>query len=191
MASKHRYIVLAVLGIAAASGAAWWLQRPAQAPRAEPAAAAGATSPAGGSNSGGAAGASRGGQPGGPARPVAVETVPVRQMALRDDAEAVGSLKSRQSVVLRPEVSGRITQLNFRDGERVRKGQLLVQFDDQLQRAQIQQSKAEMSIAQANHKRNQELVAQGFISQRSSMKAPPTSRSHRPSSPWPKPLPRA
>ncbi|AOG23787.1 efflux RND transporter periplasmic adaptor subunit [Acidovorax sp. RAC01] len=167
MASKHRYIVLAVLGIAAASGAAWWLQRPAQAPRAEPAAAAGATSPAGGSNSGGAAGASRGGQPGGPARPVAVETVPVRQMALRDDAEAVGSLKSRQSVVLRPEVSGRITQLNFRDGERVRKGQLLVQFDDQLQRAQIQQSKAEMSIAQANHKRNQELVAQGFISQRS------------------------
>lgn len=167
MASKYRYIVLAVLGIAAASGAAWWLQRPAQAPRAEPAATALGASPAGGSTSGGATGTSRGGQPGGPARPVAVETVPVRQMALRDDAEAVGSLKSRQSVVLRPEVSGRITQLNFRDGERVRKGQLLVQFDDQLQRAQIQQSKAEMSIAQANHKRNQELVAQGFISQRS------------------------
>ncbi|WP_440108948.1 efflux RND transporter periplasmic adaptor subunit [Acidovorax sp. BL-A-41-H1] len=167
MASKHRYIILAILGIAAASGAAWWLQRPGQALRAEPAVAAGANSPSGGSPSGGAAGASRGGQPGGPARPVAVETVQVRQMALRDDAEAVGSLKSRQSVVLRPEVSGRITQLNFRDGERVRKGQLLVQFDDQLQRAQIQQSKAEMSIAQANHKRNQELVAQGFISQRS------------------------
>ena len=32
---------------------------------------------------------------------------------------------------------------------------------------QIQQSQAELSIAQANHKRNQELVAQGFISQRS------------------------
>ena len=88
-------------------------------------------------------------------------------MALRDDAEAVGSLRSRQSVVLRPEVSGRITQLNFRDGERVRRGQVLVQFDDQLPRAQVQQSQAELSIAQANHKRNQELVAQGFISQRS------------------------
>lgn len=88
-------------------------------------------------------------------------------MALRDDAEAVGSLRSRQSVVLRPEVSGRITQLNFRDGERVRRGQVLVQFDDQLPRAQVQQGQAELSIAQANHKRNQELVAQGFISQRS------------------------
>ena len=96
-----------------------------------------------------------------------VEATAVRQMALRDDAEAVGSLRSRRSVVLRPEISGRITQLNFRDGQRVHKGQLLVQLDDQLPRAQVQQSRAELSIARANHKRNQELVAQGFISQRS------------------------
>jgi membrane fusion protein (multidrug efflux system) len=60
-----------------------------------------------------------------------------------------------------------VTQLNFRDGERVRKGQLLVQFDDQLQLAQVKQSKAELSIAMANHKRNQELVEQNFISKRS------------------------
>lgn len=96
-----------------------------------------------------------------------VEATAVRQMALRDDAEAVGSLRSRRSVVLRPEISGRITHLNFRDGQRVHKGQLLVQLDDQLPRAQVQQSRAELSIARANHKRNQELVAQGFISQRS------------------------
>lgn len=69
--------------------------------------------------------------------------------------------------MIRPEVSGRITQLNFSDGQRVRKGQVLVQFDDQLPRAQIQQSQAELSIAQANQKRNQELVAQNFVSQRS------------------------
>ncbi|WP_010457947.1 efflux RND transporter periplasmic adaptor subunit [Acidovorax radicis] len=157
MASKNKYIVFAVIGIAAASGAAWWLQKPAQPPRSESSApGAGGNAPAGAAAKGGGAG-----------RPVAVEAVAVRQMALRDDAEAVGSLKSRQSVVLRPEVSGRITALNFRDGERVRRGQVLVQFDDQLPRAQVQQSQAELSIAQANHKRNQELVAQGFISQRS------------------------
>ena len=159
MASKNRYIVFAVIGIAAASGAAWWLQKPGQTPRTE--ASGGAPG-----NGVAASGAARGG-PQGAGRPVAVEVVAVRQMALRDDAEAVGSLRSRQSVVLRPEVSGRITQLNFRDGERVRRGQVLVQFDDQLPRAQVQQSQAELSIAQANHKRNQELVAQGFISQRS------------------------
>ena len=86
---------------------------------------------------------------------------------MTDDTQAVGSLRSRRGVVLRPEVSGRITQLNFTDGQRVKKGQVLVQFDDQLPQAQIQQSMAELSIAQANQKRNQELVAQNFVSQRS------------------------
>ena len=86
---------------------------------------------------------------------------------LTDDTQAVGSLRSRRGVVLRPEVSGRITQLNFTDGQRVRKGQVLVQFDDQLPLAQVAQSQAELSIAQANQKRNEELVAQNFVSQRS------------------------
>ena len=155
MASKNKYLVFAVIGIAAASGASWWLQKPAQPPQRAEAGAGGAGAPAGGGATAGAG------------RPVAVEAVTVRKMALPDDADAVGSLKSRQSVMLRPEVGGRITQLNFHDGQRVRRGQVLVQLDDQLPRAQIQQSQAELSIAQANHKRNQELVAQGFISQRS------------------------
>ena len=88
-------------------------------------------------------------------------------MRLTDDTQAVGSLRSRRGVVLRPEVSGRITQLNFTDGQRVKKGQVLVQLDDQLPLAQVQQSQAELSIALANQKRNQELVSQNFISQRS------------------------
>ena len=44
---------------------------------------------------------------------------------------------------------------------------MLVQFEDQLQQAQLSQAKAELSIAEANHKRNQELVTQNFISKRS------------------------
>ncbi|GAB3358244.1 efflux RND transporter periplasmic adaptor subunit [Giesbergeria sinuosa] len=91
----------------------------------------------------------------------------VRTVTLRDEVQAVGSLRSRRSVVLRPEVSGRIMALHFRDGALVRQGQLLAQLDDQLPKAQVQQAQAERSIAQANHQRNQELVAQGFISQRS------------------------
>lgn len=152
MVSKFLYPVIAAVGIVAASGAAWWYQNKTPAATNRESA-----SPA----SGGAPAA------GGPARPVTVEVAKVQVMKLTDDAQAVGSLRSRQGVMLRPEVSGRITQLNFRDGERVRKGQLLVQFDDQLQLAQIKQSQAELSIAQANHKRNQELLAQNFVSQRS------------------------
>jgi len=145
MASKAIYSVIAAVGIAAASGAAWWYQRQPAKAAAEPPAGAAA----------------------GAARAPAVEVARVELMSLADDAQAVGSLRSRQSVVLRPEVSGRVTQLNFRDGDRVRRGQLLVQLDDQLPLAQVQQAQAELSIAQANHKRNQELVEQNFISKRS------------------------
>ncbi len=146
MASKAIYSVVAVLGIAGLSGAAWWYQN--RTPGTARAAGAGqAQSAAGGAPT--------------------VEAGKVVLMKLVDDAQAVGSLRSRRSVVLRPEVSGRITQLNFTDGQRVRKGQVLVQFDDQLPLAQVQQSQAELSIAQANQKRNQELVAQNFVSQRS------------------------
>jgi membrane fusion protein (multidrug efflux system) len=96
-----------------------------------------------------------------------VEVAKVESMTLVDETQAVGSLRSRQGVMLRPEVGGRVKQIFFDDGQRVRKGQLMVQFEDQLQQAQLAQSKAELSIAEANHKRNQELVAQNFISQRS------------------------
>jgi membrane fusion protein (multidrug efflux system) len=96
-----------------------------------------------------------------------VEVAKVESMSLVDETQAVGSLRSRQGVMLRPEVGGRVKQILFSDGQRVRKGQLMVQFEDQLQQAQVAQARAELSIAEANHKRNQELVAQNFISQRS------------------------
>lgn len=95
-----------------------------------------------------------------------VELATARAERVQDAAQAVGSLRSRQGVMLRPEVAGRVVQLNFADGQRVQRGQLLVQLDDRLARAQVQQARAGLGIAQSNHQRNQELVAQGFISAR-------------------------
>jgi len=149
MASKVIYTVIAAAGIAAAGGAAWWYQKPS-------------------SNASNGSSAAQGpASPGAAARPPSVEAARVELAQLADEARTVGSLRSRRGVVLRPEVGGRITQLNFTDGQRVKKGQLLVQLDDQLAQAQVMQGQAELSIAQANQKRNQELVAQNFISQRS------------------------
>lgn len=149
MASKPLYTVIAVAGIAAASGAAWWYQNKPSQPAATAEGGAAASAPAGGAS--------------GSTRAPAVEVARVEVTRLTDDAQAVGSLRSRQSVVVRPEVSGRVTQLNFRDGQRVKRGQVLVQLDDQLPMAQVLQARAELSIARANHKRNQDLLAQNFI----------------------------
>ena len=86
-------------------------------------------------------------------------------LTLTDEVQAVGSLKSAQGVVLRPETSGRIARLGFADGARVTKGQLLVQLDDALQQAQLKQAEAQSSIARTNLQRSRELLAQNFVSQ--------------------------
>ena len=143
MAYQKKYALIAVVGVCVASGVAWWAQRPASVEQVA------AAAPAGGGKA------------------PAVEVAKVTSITLVDETQSVGSLRSRQGVMLRPEVAGRVSKILFNDGQRVRKGQLLVQFDDQLQAAQVSQAKAEMSIAAANHKRNQELVAQNFLSKRS------------------------
>ena len=149
MAYKKKYAVMALVGVGVASGVAWWLQN-------KPGPSADASKPA---VSAGAAS--------GPAKAAAVEVAKVDTMTLVDETQAVGSLRSRQGVMMRPEVGGRVKHIFFSDGQRVRKGQVMVQFEDQLQQAQVSQAKAELSIAEANHKRNQELVTQNFISKRS------------------------
>lgn len=161
MASKAIYSAVAVVGIAAAAGAAYWYQNKPTGP--QEITAAGATSAASGGASapGGAAqNAQRGG--GLPS----VEVAKVEASRLQDDAQAVGSLRSKQNVMLRPEVSGRVQTLGFTDGGRVRRGDVIVQLEDGLQRAEVRQAEAQMSIARANLKRNQELVAQNFVAQR-------------------------
>ena len=95
-----------------------------------------------------------------------VEVAKVKAVRLQDDAQAVGTLRSRQSVTLKPEVSGRVARIAFADGAQVKTGQLLVQLDDTLQRAELSQAQAQLSIARANLKRNQELVAQNFVATR-------------------------
>ncbi|MDH5538689.1 MAG: efflux RND transporter periplasmic adaptor subunit [Rhizobacter sp.] len=94
-----------------------------------------------------------------------VETGKVEVMDLRDETQAVGTLRSRQGVMLRPETPGRIAALGFKDGQAVKRGQLLVQLDDTLQQAQLLQAKAQASIARTNLQRNRELMAQNFVSQ--------------------------
>ncbi|MBI5721580.1 MAG: efflux RND transporter periplasmic adaptor subunit [Burkholderiales bacterium] len=166
------YTGVAVAGIALAGTAAWWLQRPvaASAGSADAMARADAGAPGGARASGAGSNAPAGGAPGpggspGPAATAPVEVALAETITIVDDVQAVGSLKARQGVMVRPEVSGRIARLGFVDGQAVRQGQLLVQLDDTLQRAQLQQAKAQASIARTNLQRSRELLAQNFVSQ--------------------------
>lgn len=97
---------------------------------------------------------------------VTVEVAKVVGMKLQDEINAAGAIQSNQSVMLRPEVAGRIVKLNFADGQTVKKGQVLVALDSAVNRAEVQQAQAELSIAKANFRRNAELAQQKFIAER-------------------------
>jgi membrane fusion protein (multidrug efflux system) len=162
MASRALYSIVAAVGIGVASAAAWWYQSRPQGPT-EITAQAGSAAP---QRAGGAAPAPAGAASAAAPRAAGVEVAKAERARLQDDAQSVGTLRSRQSVMLRPEVAGRVREIGFADGSVVRKGQVLVQLDDTLQRAEIKQAQAQVSIAQANLRRNQELVAQSFVAQR-------------------------
>lgn len=93
-----------------------------------------------------------------------VEVARVESVSLPRGVSAVGTLRSQNSVVLRPEITGRIDEINFKEGGKVAKGQVLVRLDDSVARAQLQQAQANLSLAASQHRRAQELSAQGFIS---------------------------
>ncbi|NYT84031.1 efflux RND transporter periplasmic adaptor subunit [Pollutimonas harenae] len=95
---------------------------------------------------------------------ITVEVAPVKQVSLARGVSAVGTLRSENSVMLRPEITGRIAEINFQEGGKVSRGQLLVRLDDSVAKAQLQQAQANLSLASSQYRRAQELTKQGFIS---------------------------
>jgi membrane fusion protein, multidrug efflux system len=93
-----------------------------------------------------------------------VEAVPVKTSTLAQGITAVGSLRSDESVVIRPEVAGRIAEILFQEGKPVRKGATLVRFDASVQRAELQQAEANLNLNKNKLDRAIDLQKKGFIS---------------------------
>lgn len=95
---------------------------------------------------------------------VSVEASKVARLALPQGITAVGSLRSDESVTLRPEVAGRISAIQFREGERVSKGAPLVLFDTSVSEAEAQQARANLTLAKQKYNRAIDLEKKGFVS---------------------------
>ena len=95
---------------------------------------------------------------------IGVDVVPVEKIALTRSVAAVGSLSSENSVMLRPEITGRIATINFQEGGPVQQGQMLIELDSSVARAQLEQAQAALSLVQSQYRRAQQLNKQGFIS---------------------------
>ena len=97
---------------------------------------------------------------GGFALPVEAETL---QPALLEwKVEAVGDLRANESIVLRPEIDGRIVAIDFNEGERVAQGDVLVRLDASIYDAELLQAEARLALGQTNYARANSLKKQGY-----------------------------
>jgi len=117
---------------------------------------------------GGPGGPGGGGRRGGPASTVAVATASKADLPVV--IEALGTVTPAATVTVKPQVSGVITQVLFREGQLVQAGQTLVQIDPRpfqmsLMEAQgnLTRDEAQLSVAQLTLKRYQTLLAQDSI----------------------------
>jgi len=95
---------------------------------------------------------------------VAVEATPVAVVKLPQSLAAVGSLRSNEAVMVRPEIPGRVAEILFNEGERVAKDAVLVRLDDSVQQADLDKARANLVLSRSKFERAVDLRKQGFIS---------------------------
>ena len=105
--------------------------------------------------------------PGGPgnAGPLSVEAMVIKTKSISETVEVTGTILPFESTEIRPEISGRIVNLQIQEGAMVSKGHLLAKlFDGDLQ-AELQKLQVQLAIAEKTEERQRELVKIGGISQ--------------------------
>lgn len=92
---------------------------------------------------------------------VLVEAVPVTVQTLERTIQAVGSLLSQESVIIRPEVPGIVESIEFNEGQAVKSGAPLLNLHEGVPAAELYEAQAELRLSNANLKRARELAAKG------------------------------
>jgi len=123
-----------------------------------PAAASSSRSPAQGAAPSGRPGAGGGG-------PVSVITVELKREAFNQQMEAVGSARANEAVDITAKLSNRVTAIRFREGQQVKQGEVLVEFDGEQARATLAEAEAALSDSRSQFKRSRELFATQALSE--------------------------
>lgn len=93
--------------------------------------------------------------------PPVVEVVEAQKGEIEVVVSALGTLQADQAIVLRPEITGIVTSIDFKDGERIEAGDVVIKLDDRDLKARVAQAEARLTLTQANYQRAERLLKQG------------------------------
>lgn len=97
--------------------------------------------------------------------PVSVNFETVATASVAQALPTIGSISSIHQVTIAPEVSGKVTRIDFVPGQPVKKGDIIVQLNDATEQADLASARAQQKLAAVTLKRNEELLAKGHVSQ--------------------------
>ena len=92
---------------------------------------------------------------------VTVEAERVATDAVIEDIRAVGTLRANEAVIVSPEIAGRIHRIRFAEGEEVAAGDVLVELDATILRAELAKIRSDLTLAEANRQRAMTLAQRG------------------------------
>jgi len=81
--------------------------------------------------------------------PVSVTTVTAKRQSMPVVIDAVGTVESEHSVAIRPQTNGVLEAVLFKEGDRVRQGQVLFRIDSRPMIASVEQARAALARDQA------------------------------------------
>lgn len=113
-----------------------------------------------GHKQGAGGGKGRGGGAAGPNAPLPVEVAAVTRGTIATSDPITGNIAALQDVQLSARVAGRVTAVNYREGQVVRAGQIVVQQDAADLQANVRAAQANVAQAQANVSSNIAKVSQ-------------------------------
>jgi membrane fusion protein (multidrug efflux system) len=96
--------------------------------------------------------------------PETVTTAVARRQTWESLLPAVGSLQAVQGVTVEAELAGKVVQIAFEPGTKVRAGDLLLKQDTSLEEAQLRAAEAAATLAKTNLERTKELFIRNTIS---------------------------
>jgi membrane fusion protein (multidrug efflux system) len=102
---------------------------------------------------------------GGGGKPLLLDAYVVKTSKLDETIEASGTLQSNEEVEIKPEITGRIVGLYFKEGVNVTKGALLVKIYDEDLKAQLQKLQLQQELAKTTLQRQENLLKINGISQ--------------------------
>jgi membrane fusion protein (multidrug efflux system) len=91
----------------------------------------------------------------------------VRSERVSQKLEALGNARANESVDVSSKTSNIVTAVRFRDGERVQRGQVLVQLDDAAARADVAAAQATLTDSETQFNRSKELLSTQALSKSS------------------------